>query len=57
MKRRVKRQATRERLRRTRAVTQAAPSGNSRYGRKRAYLLRHGGWGFEYAAPKPWRSM
>jgi hypothetical protein len=30
-------------------------SGNSRYGRKRAYLNSHGGWGWEYPEPKPWK--
>lgn len=31
------------------------PSGESRYGRKRRYLVVNGGWGFEYPEPKPWR--
>ena len=30
-------------------------SKNSRYGRKRKYLDRNGGFGFQYAAPKPWK--
>lgn len=31
------------------------PKGKSTYARKAAYLRAHGGWGFEYAAPKPWK--
>ncbi len=29
--------------------------GNSRYARKREYLNIHGGWGWEYKEPKPWK--
>lgn len=31
------------------------PGGNSNYARKKNYLAREGGWGFEYAEPKPWK--
>lgn len=27
----------------------------SNYARKREYLVKHGGFGFEYAEPKPWK--
>jgi hypothetical protein len=33
----------------------AHPSGESKYGRKRRYLDREGGWGFDYSEPKPWK--
>ncbi len=32
-----------------------APSEKSRYGRKYAYRKTHGGWGFDYSEPKPWK--
>lgn len=33
----------------------AASKGfKSRYARKRQYLDREGGWGWQYASPKPW---
>lgn len=31
------------------------PGGKSNYARKYAYLVAHGGWGFDYAEPKPWK--
>lgn len=31
------------------------PSGNSSYGRKRAYCAKNGVWGFEVPEPKPWK--
>ena len=31
------------------------PSRKSAYGRKRTYLDRVGGWGFDYPEPKPWK--
>lgn len=29
--------------------------GDSAYARKRKYLDREGGWGFDYPEPKPWK--
>lgn len=29
--------------------------GESSYGRKRKYCLKHGVWGFEVIGPKPWK--
>lgn len=54
MKRRTERTARRQALKQSKEAAQHTPSGNSRYGRKSAYLAKHGGWGFEYTAPKPW---
>jgi hypothetical protein len=31
------------------------PGRKSRYGQKHEYLHKHGGWGWEYATPKPWK--
>lgn len=31
------------------------PGGNSNYARKKSYLASNGGFGFEYAEPKPWK--
>ena len=31
------------------------PSGNSKYGRKRAYCVKNTVWGFDVPEPKPWR--
>lgn len=54
-KRRTQQQARRAARNEHRSRAQANPSGNSAYGRKRTYLNKNGGWGFEYA-DKPWRS-
>lgn len=37
-----------------RANDQKRPGGQSKYGRKEAFLLANGGWGFEYPN-KPWK--
>jgi hypothetical protein len=31
------------------------PKGRSKYARKRVYLKRAGGFGFDYPTPKPWK--
>jgi hypothetical protein len=31
------------------------PKGPSAYARKRQYLNKRGGWGWEYSEPKPWK--
>lgn len=31
------------------------PSFESKYGRKKKFLAREGGWGWEYTEPKPWK--
>lgn len=41
--------------RKQKMVAGSKPSGKSRYGRKRIYLDRLGGWGFDYFEPKPWK--
>ena len=41
-------------LKAKKTVKMQHPSGESQYGRKRRYLRANGGWGFEYAEPKPW---
>lgn len=37
------------------AMTQPRKRHASKYARKRSYLNRFGGWGWEYAVPKPWK--
>ncbi len=37
-----------------RGARMVASGKESRYARKAAYLKKHGGWGWEYAIPKPW---
>ncbi len=34
---------------------QKHPSGQSKYGRKRAFLVEHGGFGFQWE-DKPWKN-
>ena len=34
---------------------QLSPGHKSRYAKKKAYLTKHGGWGFDYPEPKPWK--
>lgn len=36
------------------AAGMSKPSGRSKYGRKRSYLDKHGGWGSDYL-DKPWK--
>lgn len=31
------------------------PGAKSPYAKKEAYLNTHGGWGFDYPEPKPWK--
>lgn len=46
---------TRRTLRALKAAGTSAPSGKSKYARKRAYLNRTGLRGWEVPEPKPWR--
>lgn len=54
-KRRTEQSRRRAAKRTARVLTQHAPSGNSNYGRKRAFLITRGGMGIDYPH-KPWRS-
>lgn len=56
MKRRTTKSQDRARKKAARQAGMQRPGGSSRYGRKSRYLKTHGGWGFEYFEPKPWRS-
>ncbi len=53
-KRRTQRQASRAMRQRSKADGER-PKGKSRYARKKSYLKRFGGFGFDYPMPKPWR--
>ena len=33
----------------------ARPGAKSNYAKKRQFLVKNGGWGFEYPEPKPWK--
>lgn len=48
-----KRKAMKEKIERLKR--EGNPPGESRYGRKRAYLNQYGGSGDMYPAPKPWK--
>ena len=52
-----RRQRIKENQRKKRKLTAAylAGGGESEYARKRAYLNKHGLWGFEVPEPKPWK--
>jgi hypothetical protein len=55
MNQRKKARATRNQLRKARYERGELGKGRSNYGRKEAYLNKHGLWGFEVPEPKPWR--
>lgn len=55
MKNRTKRAEQRAKLKALKASSQARPGGASNYARKRKYLAKYGGFGFEYVT-KPWRA-
>lgn len=50
------RQKAQDNKRARKAAEMNHPSGESRYGRKKAYLKANGGWGWQYSFPKPWAS-
>jgi len=54
-KRRTKKLKERQKKASERAKRMDNPSGESNYGRKHAYCFRHGLWGFDVRAPKPWK--
>ena len=49
------RKSTIEAKRRRKEHAMSHPGARSSYSKKRAFLHRYGGWGFEYPSPKPWR--
>jgi len=51
MKRRKEKRAMKAKAKRQRMGN---PGDESRYSKKRAYLNKHGGWGFDYI-DKPWK--
>jgi hypothetical protein len=44
-----------ESKRRRKEHAMSHPGARSRYAKKKAYLHRYGGWGWEYPEPKPWK--
>jgi hypothetical protein len=54
-KMRTKRLAALQAKRAARKNKAANPGGESKYARKRKYLVKNGGFGFQYPEPKPWR--
>jgi hypothetical protein len=50
-----KRQKALEYKRRMKAMKMRTPGAKSPYARKREYLRKNGGWGFDYGNPKPWK--
>lgn len=51
-----KRQNQKNSKRQRKAISMQKSGGQSQYARKKAYLNSHGGWGFDYDEPKPWKS-
>lgn len=50
-----RKQRERAKRRAAKAAAMAQPGYESNYARKSKYLTRHGGWGFDYPDPKPWK--
>ena len=57
MKRRTKRQLARAKRRAYKERSMSSPSGESKYGRKKAWCFKNAKWGFEVAEPKPWKKV
>jgi hypothetical protein len=57
MKRRTAKRQAHEKIKLQKMAGMKRPGGQSNYGRKKRFLDGHGGWGWEYSIPKPWKSM